>query len=415
MIENTDIISIKFQKLRESLKENFQTSPPQVQGFLGKILNKDSFVEEATKIDIISIPYQGFPALAKLGFLIKRINEDHGDCINAYLDSFDRIKERLKSNVILDPLSVLGISTGFKYLNEYLSDQKMLKIVNENRKILLDHVERFPPSDKNLQSANHLAAEILGRKGRWGKYVILDQFDNSACINLCLFNSWKNVLKEVVPPDKIQRARLLSFILKSAIPNDSFMCGIYLYALDSLINELAFENVPDLDQIVKILERTQGSFRRWPWEKKGTRKGVMPARWIIDKEAHVQSFLLSVLAPYFKDDLVDEKFLPNYGLREGRFDFGIVSLKLIVEVKVIRNFSEAKKLDAEILDDCGIYFNEGSPFDKMIVYIYDDMDKQEPEKYPIIKDTLIRLSPRVKDVVLVRRPSIIPDRNNRDV
>ena len=412
MTNKADIISTKIQLLKETLANNFQAAPLQVQGFLGKILNENSLVE-SLQIDINSIPYQGYPALAKLGYLIDTIDVNKETSVKAYLDSLDRIKERLKVRAINDPLSVLGISTGIKYLFENLTESKTLNSINEHSKILLTHVESFPPLNKNLQSANHLAAEILGNKGRWGKYVIQNQLDDSACINLCLFHSWKNQLKGVIPPDKQQKAELVSFILKSPVPDDALMCGIHLTALQSIINQIAFDSVPDLDQVSAILERTQGSFRRWPWEEKATRKGVIPARWIIDKEAHVQSFLLSVLAPYFKDDLVDEKSLPNYGLREGRFDFGILSMKLIIEVKVIRNSNEAKKLDAEILDDCGIYFNDGSPFDRMIVYIYDDMDKAEPEKYPIIKDTLIRVSSRVKDVVIVRRPSAIPSRKNR--
>jgi hypothetical protein len=49
----------------------------------------------------------------------------------------------------------------------------------------------------------------------------------------------------------------------------------------------------------------------------------------------------------------------------------------------------------------------------MIVYIYDDSDRPEPEKYPAICDALKRRSERIVDVVVVQRPSMIPDRDHR--
>jgi hypothetical protein len=54
-----------------------------------------------------------------------------------------------------------------------------------------------------------------------------------------------------------------------------------------------------------------------------------------------------------------------------------------------------------------------SAFKSMVVYVYDDMDKPEPEKYPAIRDALKRRSDRIVDVVVVQRPSMIPDRNRR--
>ena len=52
-------------------------------------------------------------------------------------------------------------------------------------------------------------------------------------------------------------------------------------------------------------------------------------------------------------------------------------------------------------------------FKTMIVYIYDDRDKPEPEKYPSIRNALKRRSDRIVDVVIVQRPSMIPNRSNR--
>ena len=139
----------------------------------------------------------------------------------------------------------------------------------------------------------------------------------------------------------------------------------------------------------------------------------MPARWLIDKEADIQAFLLAVLYPYFGDQLQDEQYLQGFGLRQGRFDFAITNLGLIVEVKVVRTSSDVNDLEAQIADDLSLYFKEENPFESMVVYIYDDRDKPEPEKYPVIQDALKRRSDRIVDVVVVQRPSMIPDRSQR--
>jgi len=54
-----------------------------------------------------------------------------------------------------------------------------------------------------------------------------------------------------------------------------------------------------------------------------------------------------------------------------------------------------------------------NPFESMVVYVYDDRDRPEPEKYPVIQEALKRRSDRILDVVVVQRPSMIPDRSQR--
>ena len=191
--------------------------------------------------------------------------------------------------------------------------------------------------------------------------------------------------------------------------------GAWLCALDVLTADLAAASVPDAHHVVRLLAATQGSFPRWRWEEKPTRKGAAPARWLIDKEADIQAFLLAVLYPYFGEQLEDEQYLQGFGLRQGRFDFAIASLRLIVEVKVMRTSSDVNALEAQIADDLSLYFKPSNPLESMVVYIYDDRDAPEPENYPAIRDALKRRSNRIVDVVVVRRPSMIPDRRSRSL
>ncbi|MXX33428.1 MAG: hypothetical protein F4107_13980 [Gemmatimonadetes bacterium] len=121
-------------------------------------------------------------------------------------------------------------------------------------------------------------------------------------------------------------------------------------ALDVLTDEIAVVAVPDATQVAQILAETQGSFRRWRWEKRATRRNTIRARWLIDKEPDVQAFLLAVLYPYFTSQLEDEQYLRGFGLRQGRFDFAITSLGLIVEVKVLRRPGDIETIEAEVAD-----------------------------------------------------------------
>ena len=140
----------------------------------------------------------------------------------------------------------------------------------------------------------------------------------------------------------------------------------------------------------------------------------MPARWLIDKEPDVQALLLAVLYPHFVDQLEDEQYLQGFGLRQGRFDFAVTSLGVIVEVKVMRSTADVHDIEAAIAEDLALYFKDGNPFKTMIVYIYDDSDRPEPEKYPTICDALKRRSERIIEVIVVQRPSMIPNRGNRN-
>jgi hypothetical protein len=46
----------------------------------------------------------------------------------------------------------------------------------------------------------------------------------------------------------------------------------------------------------------------------------------------------------------------------------------------------------------------------MVVNIYGDRDVPEPEKYPVIRDTLKGRSERIVDIVIEQRPGMIPGR-----
>lgn len=71
--------------------------------------------------------------------------------------------------------------------------------------------------------------------------------------------------------------------------------------------------------------------------------------------------VLAVLYPYFVNQLEDEQYLQGFGLRQGRFDFAITNLGLVVEVKVMRKSSDTNGLEAEIADYLALCFNLETP------------------------------------------------------
>ena len=62
--------------------------------------------------------------------------------------------------------------------------------------------------------------------------------------------------------------------------------------------------------------------------------------------------------------------------------------------------------------DAGLYFREPARFDRLVAFVYDDCDRAQPERYAALTTALKRRE-RVADVVIVRRPGMIPDRGAR--
>jgi hypothetical protein len=187
---------------------------------------------------------------------------------------------------------------------------------------------------------------------------------------------------------------------------------IWLRAIDVLVTFAARSLTPSVSDTVRILQDVQHSLKRWRSDDRGRRENVRPGTWLIDDEYDVQTLLWAVLYPMFGPDLVDEDYLPHWGFAQPRLDLGIESLGVIIEVKIARIPSDFKQIEADIHSDLGLYFKDPSKFDRMVVFIYDDCDTHVPEKIDGLNNAL-RKRDRIEDVVVVRRPSVMPDRSKR--
>jgi DpnII restriction endonuclease len=420
-----DILASRLAVLRAIIRRSYRHAPEQVQGFITRVLRREDGAIDGgplypeTSVDdcLAVVRFGGYPSLAKAGYCLahKPNTPFSEDAASTFLHGIERQRERpaaTQAQLAGDAMALLGISDGLRAISKAYPTIESLEAAKSWLRGLL---EQHGGSDTRFNRARLLASDLLDEQGRFGHQLAQADDLRVAVLDLCLWQSWPGVLRNVGLPDTDKRRELFKRLLTDLPPNEgellhaaSWLCG-----LDVLTDEIVALAVPDANQVVRILAATQGSFRRWRWEEKAIRNGVMPARWLIDKEADIQAFLLAVLYPYFGDQLQDEQYLQGFGLRQGRFDFAITNLGLIVEVKVVRTSNDINNLEAQIADDLSLYFKEGNPFESMVAYVYDDRDRPEPEMYPVIQDALKRRSDRIVDVVVVQRPSMIPKRGQR--
>ena len=421
-----DVLRSRLATLREIVRGGIDDAPAQVQGFVVRVLQRESGYLNDTPLyqqppigDCLdAVRFDGYPALARAGYSLGCTAERPitGDLADRFIRCIEQQRDRpaaKQAELARDAVALLGIGDGLRALSQ--GAQQGSEATEAARAWSRELLERHGGSDPRHGRTRLLASDLLDEQGRFGRQLAHSHDMRVAALDLCLWRTWPDVLRNVEHPDTEQRRELFKSLLTAPSPGQGeLICAAsWLVALDVLTDQIAAVAVPDATQIVQILAETQGSFRRWRWEKNATRRNTIPARWLIDKERDVQAFLLAVLYPYFTGQLEDEQYLQGFGLRQGRFDFAITSLGLIVEVKVLRTSRDINKIEAEVEDDLALYFREENPFKTMIVYIYDDRDKPEPERYSMIRNALKQRSARIVDVVIVQRPSIIPDQKRR--
>jgi REase_DpnII-MboI len=120
---------------------------------------------------------------------------------------------------------------------------------------------------------------------------------------------------------------------------------------------------------------------------------------------------LTTPASTYATDVVDEQHLPEGG-RQPRAELGIVSLRLIIEVKLLRSPIHVRTVGEDIAADTGLSFRDAMRFERMVVFIYDESDRPQPERHATTGATL-KLLERVADMVIIRRPSFLPDQQAR--
>jgi hypothetical protein len=156
--------------------------------------------------------------------------------------------------------------------------------------------------------------------------------------------------------------------------------------------------------VASALKNFESAMRRWRWDKAELQR---PVRWPIVQEREVQDILWLVLRSYFPD-VVDEDALPKLGHSSYRADFGIPSLRLIVEAKFANSKDDFKKIEKEVQEDCIPYLRD-LRYESLLIFIYDD--SASVQEHEITRAALLEI-PGVIDAVIVSRPSQLPPKSS---
>lgn len=156
-----------------------------------------------------------------------------------------------------------------------------------------------------------------------------------------------------------------------------------------------------IDDVLALLRGIDRSLRDWTWEETRRTKTGEPRKWHVDNEYHVQNLLWITLASLFPD-LESEGYSKKLGFVQPRADLTIPSLKLIIEAKFAYSSDSLKKIQRELSEDAAAYFPLGSPFDRMIAFVWDDAARTE--EHATLIQGLEQLE-RIAGVVVVSRPA----------
>jgi hypothetical protein len=149
--------------------------------------------------------------------------------------------------------------------------------------------------------------------------------------------------------------------------------------------------------VAAVLKNFEPAMKRWRFDGSSLQK---PIQWPVTQEREVQDILWVILRSYFTD-VVDEDTLPRLGHSTYRADFGIGSLKLIIEAKFATSKDDFKQIEKGILEDSFPYLRD-LRYESLIVFIYDD--SASVQEHDTTRRALMEI-PGVVDVVIVSRPS----------
>lgn len=177
-----------------------------------------------------------------------------------------------------------------------------------------------------------------------------------------------------------------------------------LAVFDFVLARLAHASVgaAGCDDLKMILSNAGRALKLWRYEESPRTSKSAPARWDIENEYHVQSFLWTILAPVFAD-LEDEENLPSVGHKHPRADLGIASLRTIVEVKFLRTVGQAAlaKITEEVAADSSLYLSTDSGYDNIMAVVWDD--RAQTEQHHELKTGLESIR-GVSCAVIIPRP-----------
>jgi hypothetical protein len=158
-----------------------------------------------------------------------------------------------------------------------------------------------------------------------------------------------------------------------------------------------------LEFMINVMRRLPHGLEHWTWESAGPTRDNEGSFWPIESERHVQSLLWTALAPALSD-LTWEPQLPSAGIVQPRPDFGLASLRMAIEIKMIRASRDFRTVTEGIAADASLYLTAQTPFERMIAFVWDQTRSVERHQ------TLVRGLKDLRgvvDAVVVPRPALM--------
>lgn len=363
-------------------------------------------VQMGTLTEFGDVSYAGLPRVAALGYLLGDTNTTPmASMVHAFQEGMSRLMQRpgTKRALATDDVALLGIADGLLRIDNLGGDiavarEWVVSLVNEGA------------APRWTERMRALAGELLDPRGRLHVLPAQNSVDDLA-LDLSLRAAWTAAFHNV-PVPTFHAEELLRALITEQVPDESERSAVWLRCMDVLIRKASRDLTHSVSDTVRILQGVQHAFKRWPYEQEAHRKGILPVRWIIDNEYQVQSLLWAILYPIYNEALVDEFYVEDWGNKKPRVDLGITSLKLIIEVKIARSPRDFTEIEEQVAGDAGLYFKNTTRFNRMVVFVYDDCDEYHPEKYDGLRNVLIQRE-TIEDVVIVRRPSKLPNQKSR--
>ena len=219
----------------------------------------------------------------------------------------------------------------------------------------------------------------------------------------------QNAVQFVDPHADLSDLQVQVLVSASKVRTDALdtpRSAIVLSAVDSALARSASELVLSRSHVAVALNRFEAAMRRWRWDDDDKQKKKPPIRWPVTSEREVQDVVWLILRSLL-DDVVDEETLPKFGHSTYRADFGIPSLRLLVEAKYARKAGDFKEYEKEIMEDAiGYLVQTNGRYDRILIFIYDN--SASVQEHGVTTDAL-RALPQIEDVVIVSRPSQLPE------
>ena len=262
---------------------------------------------------------------------------------------------------------------------------------------------RLKPADRFHELVQtHVLNAIAGQPS---EPVRTDTLNEPADLALTYWMIGQSTARVIDPAERLALSQRVMHAVMRADPAELTItqAALLASAANAITNTSIDQVLLSRTHLSLLLRRFPAAMRRWRWDDNDRVK--QPIRWPITSEREIQDILYLVLRSVF-DDVNDEDTNPKVGHASTRSDFGIPSLRLLIEVKYIYagTAGEFKKIEQEVMTDSVAYLQRATHYDEIVVFIYDST--ASVEHHDLTRDGLTKV-PGIADVIIVSRPGVL--------